>query len=298
MAGIRLEFAQFGDFDSFDIIRSTSSMANIADTDLPSPMVTGLKTMYWVDTNVIKGTTYYYKARVYRGNTSFVSNEITVIAVLQDPNYAKLSCALMMDSVTITDKTGRSTFANNGRTTLDTTNKLAGKNTVKFSSTSNFFDVYSNLNFGTGDFCIRCWVRLDAYPGGGGNNDMSIVDLMNGFLLYCNNATGEASMWDGTAGVGVSGGSAGILPLNTWCFIEASRTAGVFRLFLNGNLLGSVAYTRNLNSVGYARVAGSTYDSNTRAMRGNIARFSIYNGWGGHTASYTTPSEPEYLHYV
>jgi CO dehydrogenase/acetyl-CoA synthase epsilon subunit len=80
MAGIRIEFAQFGDFDSFDVIRSTSSMS-IADVDLPSPIVTGLTTMYYIDTTVVVGARYYYKIRVWRDGVSAVSNEIQTIAL-------------------------------------------------------------------------------------------------------------------------------------------------------------------------------------------------------------------------
>ena len=58
MAGIRLEFAQFGHFDSFEIIRSMTSMVGIADADLPAPIATGVKTMYYVDSNVVMGNTY------------------------------------------------------------------------------------------------------------------------------------------------------------------------------------------------------------------------------------------------
>ena len=82
MAGIRLEWAQFGDFDSFDVIRSTTSMAGIADVDLPTPIATGLKTMYYVDSNVIEGLTYYYNVRVWRGTASFLSVELKAIATV------------------------------------------------------------------------------------------------------------------------------------------------------------------------------------------------------------------------
>jgi len=251
----------------------------------------------YIDTSVQIGKPHYFAISSVKNGLEKLS-PINVLHLETDPNYSKLACALVMNTTTVTDVTGRSTFANNGRAALDNVYKLASKPTLKFSSASNFFDVYSNLSFGTGDFCIRCWVRLDSYPGGGGNNDMSIVDLQNGFFLYCHNTTGELRMWDGTASVGLNGGSAGILPLNTWSFIEASRTAGVFRLFLNGKMLGSVNYTRNLSSVSYARVGGSTYMNTTRFMRGNIARLSIYRGWGGHTSDYIPPIEPEYLHYI
>lgn len=82
MAAIRLEFAQFGHFDSFDVIRSITSMVGIADVDLPTPITTGLKTMYYVDSNVIEGLTYYYKVRVWRGTTSFLSGELQAVATV------------------------------------------------------------------------------------------------------------------------------------------------------------------------------------------------------------------------
>ena len=82
MAGIRLEWAQFGDFDSFDVIRSTTSMAGIADVDLPTPITTGLKTMYYVDTTVTVGNTYYYKIRAWRDDMSVVSIELKAIATV------------------------------------------------------------------------------------------------------------------------------------------------------------------------------------------------------------------------
>lgn len=80
MAGIRLEFAQFGHFDSFEIIRSMISMVSVTDADLPTPIATGVKTMYYVDDAVTKGITYYYKVRVWRGADSLVSTELSVLA--------------------------------------------------------------------------------------------------------------------------------------------------------------------------------------------------------------------------
>lgn len=85
-SGIRLEFAQFGHFDSFDVIRSMVSMASVADTDLPTPIATGLKSMYYVDSDVVEGLTYHYKVRVWRGTESFVSSELNVTAIIKYEN--------------------------------------------------------------------------------------------------------------------------------------------------------------------------------------------------------------------
>lgn len=81
MAGIRLEWAQFGDFDSFDVIRSTTSMMGIADEDLPSPIATNLNTMYFADTvSLTEDETYYYKIRAWRDDVSVLSDELKTIA--------------------------------------------------------------------------------------------------------------------------------------------------------------------------------------------------------------------------
>ena len=48
MGGVVLECAQFGDFDSFDVIRSLTSMAGLTDAQLPTPIATGLLTIYYV----------------------------------------------------------------------------------------------------------------------------------------------------------------------------------------------------------------------------------------------------------
>jgi len=57
MPGIVLECSQHGDFDSFDVIRSLTSMVGLADSALPSPIATGLLTMYYVDTTVFEDVT-------------------------------------------------------------------------------------------------------------------------------------------------------------------------------------------------------------------------------------------------
>ncbi|KCX37130.1 MULTISPECIES: discoidin domain-containing protein [Acinetobacter] len=77
MAGIRLEFAQFGDFDSFDIFRSNTPI-NISS--LPNAIATGLTTMYYIDTAIIEGATYYYMVRVNRDGANLLSEQIKVKA--------------------------------------------------------------------------------------------------------------------------------------------------------------------------------------------------------------------------
>ncbi len=104
MAANILEFAQFGHFDSFDVIRSSTSMIGLADHQLPTPIATGLKTMYYVDSSVVENAVYYYKFRVWRGAESLVSDEVKVYASIDV--YASYVKALLRFDGDLEDDTG------------------------------------------------------------------------------------------------------------------------------------------------------------------------------------------------
>ena len=74
--GIRLEFAQFGHFDSFEVFRSLTPMDALS---LPEPHATGLKTMRFMDNINLKNVLdrdLYYRVRVIRGTESMLSDEL------------------------------------------------------------------------------------------------------------------------------------------------------------------------------------------------------------------------------
>lgn len=87
MAGVRLEWAQFGDFDGFDVLRSDTPMDINA---LPSPIATNLPTMFYVDTSVVESVTYYYRVVAWRDGVSKVSTEIKVKAVKLKYRYWRI----------------------------------------------------------------------------------------------------------------------------------------------------------------------------------------------------------------
>lgn len=74
MAGIRLEFAQFGHFDYFNIYRSLTS-TNIED--LGEPIGTS-STMYYEDSTVEPSLSYFYRVGVVRDLVEEFSEEINV----------------------------------------------------------------------------------------------------------------------------------------------------------------------------------------------------------------------------
>ena len=156
MTGIVLEFAQFGDFDSFDVIRSETSMVSAPDHRLPEPIVTSLTTMFYADIAVVEGATYYYKVRVWRGSEFSVSDEIAVEAIpgitisfmnFEGVRFDELNEWLSFGGASITNSQSRF-----GAKSLD----LAGAATGKYIATTNI----DSFNFKADDFSIEHSVKL------------------------------------------------------------------------------------------------------------------------------------------
>ncbi len=84
MPSIRLEFSQFGDFDYFDIVRST---APLDFNDLPTPIATGLTKPFYVDTSPVLGQFYYYAAVAHIGSDTEVSDQKFIYTGFGDPFY-------------------------------------------------------------------------------------------------------------------------------------------------------------------------------------------------------------------
>lgn len=84
MAGVRLEFAQFGHFDYFNIYRNSVSTAI---ENLEQPIGT-LSTMYYEDLTTEPNNDYYYRIGVIRDSIEEFSEEIHVrTEVVFDPPY-------------------------------------------------------------------------------------------------------------------------------------------------------------------------------------------------------------------
>lgn len=79
MGAVVLEWGQYGYFDSFDVIRSGTSMVGVAEADLPSPIATNLKSGYYVDNTATLGVTYFYMIRTWRAGVSHLSGQVEIL---------------------------------------------------------------------------------------------------------------------------------------------------------------------------------------------------------------------------
>jgi len=143
-----------------------------------------------------------------------------------------------------------------------------------FSNLANYLEqpYNSDLDFGTGDFCVIVWVKRSsngsfnvfASRGGGGvNNRWAIYIDSSNVLKAAIREVGEDTITGST------------LPQDTWTHAALVRRNGVGYFYINGVLSASASANRNLtNTVGTLKV-GVDYDTSTAAANGSVALLRV-----------------------
>lgn len=248
MAGITLEFSQHGDFDSFDVIRSLTSMQGLTNNELPSPIATGLLTMHYIDTAISEGATYYYKCRVWRGNEFLLSDEISIKASSANDEYAnfvQLYMPLQSDfSQVIGNKTlittgDNNSFQANGGMVGNGFYRAGGASYIDFDMTG-FFS-------GKTPFCIEFYARSNGSGTDGVASfaatkgvDYALATLTSESWFISRNNNDWAHLFLSTGAI-----------QNTWNHHALTYDGENLRRFLNGNLVGitteTIGFTQSRN---------------------------------------------------
>jgi len=130
-----------------------------------------------------------------------------------------------------------------------------------------FVPNHSDLQFGTGDFSISVWIKIDAIGstqqifckrGGDGNYEIQV------------NSAGRLSVW---APLGFSGST--VLSVNTWYNVTLIRNNPTSYLYLNGTLEASYSNVGNQNSTSGLSIGQDSYGG--ERFNGNIDEFAIWN---------------------
>lgn len=244
MAGITLEFSQHGDFDSFDVIRSPTSMIGLANNELPSPIVTGLLTMHYTDTTITEGATYYYKCRVWRGNEFLLSDEISIKAETANDEYAGYVLLYMPLQSDFSQVIGNTTLVVTGNNnSFQSTGGFAGDGFYRAGGASYIDFDMTGFFSGKTPFCIELYARSNWYGTEGiasfaceRGQDYAIATLTSEswFLSKNNVSWGYTFLYTGAM-------------QNTWNHHAISYDGETLRLFLNGNLVQSITDTSGFN---------------------------------------------------
>lgn len=288
MAVIRLEWAQFGDFDSFDVLRADAPMDINA---LPSPIATNLPTMYHVDTAVVEGATYYYRVVAWRNAVSKVSGEIELKVSAGDEHWDKVVALLHFDDDVIDEsgrlwqKIGDSSFGGG----------VFGSGLLLTRPNSNSNGLYSNGVVLDSDFTIEFFINSSHTA-----DEQCIVSCYKGFgstgytwEVFLEKTTGILHFYhhSGTSGSDILISSNKIAD-GVVHHIAVTRDGSMMRLFIDGNLHDSRVEFRKYTAeaplcIGYQHGGGGRYP-----LKGMVDEFRITSGVARYTANFTPPDAP------
>lgn len=268
--------------DSFEVIRSDTSLAAVADVDLPTPIATGITPIKtYDDTTVVTGNTYYYKVRAKRGSVSVVSEQL--VAIASDDYIFKTPFKDSLD-----DLLGK-VWTKHGSASFD--NAIHFPNTG--SATSDYaVTAQSNIShiFSTDDFTLRMKVKFNRTTGvhilcacrnyGQAAGFRLNTDGSNLIFVTHNNST--------TPNVNLSAS----VSLNTTDFFSISieRKAQKYYLYFEGNRIAYTTTAQGIKAPTYTPYGGMTLatlsDDSGYFLSGYIKDFELLSvavGDGGST---------------
>jgi hypothetical protein len=189
---------------------------------------------------------------------------------------------------TTTDGTGPRITTSYPFTQNTTTTTVTSLGSAYFDGTGDYLTTPDNVNlqFGTGDFTVECWI----YP-------TSISGAQKGIISKGSNTTG----WELRIGGAVSSGldfsytstavtSAFAVTLNTWHHVALTRSGTSMKSFLNGVNVGTATVSDNFNQTDILRVGDSR--TANQPFTGYISDIRIVKGTAVYTSNFVPPQTP------
>lgn len=169
-----------------------------------------------------------------------------------------------------------------GDAQLSNAQSLSGGTSLRTQTTGTVISSSGNAlgDFGTGDFCIECWVR---FSDTGVNRVLWSRD--NGFSVFGSNTS--LVLYSGSSSL-ITASSA--ISTGTWIHVAVSRDSGTVRLFVNGVSAGSATFS---SSMGASELRLSRYGPSASSFfNGYMEDFRVTKGQARYTSNFTPPTSP------
>lgn len=147
----------------------------------------------------------------------------------------------------------------------------------------------SNVAFGTGDFCVDGWIRIQDST----TNDQRVFDIgSNGISLFIgNSSTNTMGVYAPSVGIYSELYTNGpVLALDTWYFYSVYRLSGVIRAAIDGVIWGNATDAKSYPAAAlhYGKYGGGGHN-----FKGYIGSARITEGAARYGAvNFTPPSAP------
>jgi hypothetical protein len=207
-----------------------------------------------------------------RGTTAIVKDGLVLCLDAANTKSYPSSGSVWYDS---------SGLANNGTLTNSPTFTSSSLGEISLNGTTQYAAFGNKFNY-TNNITLCSWVYLTAYAAAGGDRTIMTKAESGAYFLSIQTSAGGGSayfFWEGYMG-GAYRALTGTTPvsLNKWYFVAATYDGSNLKLYLNGTLDGTLAYSGNFTITSQPFCLGvnpgTTYGS---YFAGKIAHASVYD---------------------
>ena len=216
--------------------------------------------------------------------TNFIPSLTPVTAI------ANTSLLLNGTNAGIVDNSSNNDVKTVGSAQLSTSIKKFGTASIYLGGSGNYVEIASstNLDFGTGDFTIECWVYSVSIAVNYPTFMSSITGWSAGASGHRFNNTGQANKFsfhlNGAGDPFLA--STNTFSFNTWYHYALTRSGNTWRMFINGSLESTGTYSGSYNpALGGMRLGYSTWDGGNGWFNGYLDDLRITKGVARYTSS-------------
>jgi hypothetical protein len=239
---------------------------------------------------------YISNARIVKGTAVYTSNFAPPVAPLSFNANAVLQ--VNGTSAAIYDSSMMVNYETIGNTLSTGSIKKYGNSSIYIAAAAaNVFTPASpNLDFGTGDFTIECFVYsvnsgIGLYP----TFISSVTGWSSGASGHRFNNTGAANKF--TFHLNGAGDpfltSSGTYSFNTWYYYALTRSGNTWRMFIDGVQQASGSFSGSFNqALGGMRLGYAQWDGTNGYYNGYLDDLRFTKGVARYTSNFTPPTTP------
>jgi hypothetical protein len=258
-------------------------------------------------TGLTNGTAYVFRVAAVNGvgTGAYSSATSSVTPISGDPYFGQVALLLHADGTgsTFVDSSPYTrTITAVGNATQSAAQSRWGGKSAYFDGSGDYLTAdFSQIAFGTGDFCVEFWLFITAaatnHPYGSALFDTRGVSQgFSGFCLFLN-SSGVLTAWDANSVANQSAASA--VPFSQWVHVVAARSSGQQRVYVNGTSV--LSYSSGFNHSGVQLTIGAVVNFRTDTpdfkLQGYIDDFRITagssRGYTGTTIPVPTAAYPD-----